>query len=173
VALVTLTRSWGGLHLLSQGDKGLRVLTRLLCDSKIAPEVQDVVLDIFAEAMEPVVSRTNPYSKPEKLAGIRKLSTKHLHSKGDSSSRRAKKSDELSRSNSGSDRKSPSPVFDMSNGDASGRNPSIGSSPAQTRPRGLSIDDDDDEEDCESFLLVSAYLSLLFSYNIYIYIYAL
>lgn len=146
MAIVTLTRSWGGLHLLSQGDKGLRVLTRLLCDSKIAPEVQDVVLDVFADAIEPVVSRTNPYSKPDKLAGIRKLSTKHLHSKGQSSARRTKRGDDVSRSNSGSDRKSASPVLELSND--SNRNNSTSSPP--TRQRGLSIDDDDDDDECET-----------------------
>lgn len=79
VALVTIMRSWGGLHALSQSEVGLRALSKLLCDSKVSADIQDAVLDVLAEVLEPVVSRTNSYTKPNKLAGLKKLSTKNLH----------------------------------------------------------------------------------------------
>ena len=152
-----MIRTWGGLQVLSQGDVGLRTLSRLLCDSKVPFSVQDSVLNLFAEALEPVVSRTNPYSRPDKLYGIKKLSARHLHGSSVLSPGVPKQRD-LSRdatiyrvrSNSSGEKGDPA-VVDLGKG-------IVG------RVRGLSIDDDDDDGKS----IISIHLFILFTYFIYL-----
>lgn len=157
LALVIIMRNWGGLHALSQGEKGLRSLGNQLCDANVSPDIQNAVLDLIGEVLEPVISRTNSYTKPSKLSGLKKLSTKHLRQ----GSTPAPRGSDIRQSASGASyfvnlqpsssingslspkQTSAEPVLQV----PSNRLPRSQSLPEKDRPCSrLSVDDDDDDD---------------------------
>jgi len=58
-AVITLMRTWVGIVHLTSDPLGLRVLVGLLRDNKVAPLVQDVVLDTLTELFAPVVVKVS------------------------------------------------------------------------------------------------------------------
>ena len=97
--------------------------------------------------------QTNPYSRPDKLYGMKKLSARHLHRLSMKAGSRVVNSSDKTKRESSQDR----PVYVRQRSGSLGTGAPADASkspPPGQRTRGFSIDDDDDDDGKSSSCLV-------------------